>query len=197
MSELSKREILKRANEFKRKEEVPKEIRSIDEALKEKEIRETQNLKIKLEQDRLCAEMMNMEQIAAILNSTTDAQAGCPIKQPNQKVEYKHVTCNHQCNLCNEVDCVEREEEMHSVGCHCSKCCPNPRKNWLQRHKHTIAIVILWLALIVLGVGWSPSGGTFDAIQKSYVELIVNFFKMSIFAVAGVVTWILCKRDNK
>lgn len=197
MSELSKREILKRANEFKRKEEVPKEIRSIDEALKEKEIRETQNLKIKLEQDRLCAEMMNMEQIANILNSTTDAQAGCPIKQPKQKVEYKHVTCNHQCNLCNEVDCVEREEEMHSVGCHCSKCCPNPRKTWLQRHKHTIAIVVLWLALIVLGVGWSPSGGTFDAIQKSYVELIVNFFKMSIFAVAGVVTWILCKRDNK
>ena len=195
----AKKDILNKARELNKKEktpETPKEIRSIDEALKEKEIRETQNLKIRLEQDRLCAEMMNMETIANILNSTSNAQAGCPINQPQQQVQYKPITCDYNCTTCTK-ECVERQEEVHPTGCHCSKCCPNPKPNWFKRNKYNIGLTILWVSLIILAIGWSPSGATFEAIQKSYVELIVNFFKMSIFAIAGVATYKLVKRDDK
>ena len=50
--------------------------------------------------------------------------------------------------------------------------------------------------MIVLAVGWSPSGEAFQAIQESYVDLLVNFFKMGIFAVAGIVTYNLFKKNG-
>ena len=59
-----------------------------------------------------------------------------------------------------------------------------------------LLVGVLWLALIVLGVGWTPSGGVFDAIQNSWVELFVNFFKMGIFAIAGIVTYQLMKKGD-
>ena len=90
----------------------------------------------------------------------------------------------------------EAKEEVHGADCHCSKCCPNPNPNFFQKHKSTLLICVLWLALIVLAVGWSPSGETFDAIQNSWVELIVNFFKMGVFAVAGIATYNLVKKEK-
>ena len=55
---------------------------------------------------------------------------------------------------------------------------------------------VLWVALVILAVGWSPSGKTFEAIQTSYVELIVNFFKMGIFFVAGLASYHLMKKKK-
>lgn len=89
------------------------------------------------------------------------------------------------------------KHEVHGADCHCSKCCPNPNPNIFQRHKQAILIGLLWVAMIVLGVGWSPSGATFEAIQSSYLDLIVNFFKMGIFAVAGIVTYNLVKKRDE
>lgn len=104
----------------------------------------------------------------------------------------------------NETVYVEKEKvsevktnEVHGSDCHCSKCCPNPRPNFLKRNKFTILISIIWLALVILAIGWSPSGETFEAIQTSYVDLIVNFFKMAIFAVAGIATYQLCKKKDE
>ena len=79
----------------------------------------------------------------------------------------------------------EVKEEVH-----------NPKQNFFQRHKTTLLISVLWLALIVLAVGWSPSGPTFEAVQNSWVELIVNFFKMGVFAVAGIATYNLVKKGD-
>lgn len=90
-----------------------------------------------------------------------------------------------------------KQEPVHGDDCHCSKCCPNPRPNFFQKNKFAILVSILWMALIVLAIGWSPSGATFEAIQTSYVDLLVNFFKMSIFAVAGFVTYQLMKRKGE
>ena len=88
-------------------------------------------------------------------------------------------------------------KEVHGADCHCSKCCPNPNPNFLQKHKEGILIGLLWVAMIVLAVGWSPSGETFEAIQSSYVDLLVNFFKMGIFAVAGIITYSLVKKKGE
>lgn len=89
------------------------------------------------------------------------------------------------------------QPEQHPVGCHCSACCPNPNPNWFQRNSKSICISVLWAAMLILAIGWSPSGATFDAIQKSYVELLVNFFKMAIFAISIIVTVKLVNSDKK
>ena len=73
----------------------------------------------------------------------------------------------------------------------------NPNPNIFQRHKQAILIGLLWVAMIILGVGWSPSGATFEAINNSYLDLIVDFFKMGIFAVAGIVTYNLVKKRDE
>ena len=87
-------------------------------------------------------------------------------------------------------------EPQHGDDCHCSKCCPNPNPNFFQKHRIGILVSILWAALIILGVGWTPSGGVFDAIQNSWVQLFVNFFKVGIFAIAGIVSYQLLKHNE-
>ena len=87
-------------------------------------------------------------------------------------------------------------EPQHGDDCHCSKCCPNPNPNFFQKHRIGILVSILWAALIILGVGWTPSGGVFDAIQNSWVQLFVNFFKVGIFAIAGIVSYQLFKHNE-
>lgn len=85
---------------------------------------------------------------------------------------------------------------VHGEDCHCSKCCPNPNPTWIQKNKNSILIAVLVVAMLVLAIGWSPAGATFDAIQTSYVDLIVNFFKMAILAVAGISIYKLTQKKN-
>ena len=91
---------------------------------------------------------------------------------------------------------VVEESPVHGEDCHCSKCCPNPNPNFFQKNKLALLMGVLWVALVILAVGWSPSGKTFEAIQTSYVELIVNFFKMGIFFVAGLASYHLMKKKK-
>lgn len=90
----------------------------------------------------------------------------------------------------------EAKEEVHGADCHCSKCCPNPNPNFFQRHKTALLIGVIFLALLVFAVGWSPSGPTAEAINTSWVELIVDFFKMGVFAIAGIATYNLVKKSD-
>ena len=108
--------------------------------------------------------------------------------------------------LCDSSECSDKcqskqlaqdtVEPQHGDDCHCSKCCPNPNPNFFQKHRIGILVSILWAALIILGVGWTPSGGVFDAIQNSWVQLFVNFFKVGIFAIAGIVSYQLFKHNE-
>ena len=87
-------------------------------------------------------------------------------------------------------------EPQHGDDCHCSKCCPNPNPNFFQRHKASILIGILWTILVVLAIGLAPTGPVADAINTSWVELIVNFFKIGLFAIAGIVSYQLFKHNE-
>ena len=89
-----------------------------------------------------------------------------------------------------------KPEPIHGDDCHCSKCCPNPNPNFFQKNKTGLLLGVLWVALVILAIGWSPSGATFEAIQTSYVDLLVNFFKMSVFAIAGFATYYLIKKKD-
>ena len=54
------------------------------------------------------------------------------------------------------------------------------------------------LAIIMcLAIGWRPTGGIADARNTSWVELIVNFFKIGLFAIAGIATYNLIKKANE
>ena len=96
-----------------------------------------------------------------------------------------------------QVQQVVQQEVQHGDDCHCSKCCPNPNPNFFQRHKAPILIGILWVILVVLPIGLAPTGSIADAINTSWVELIVNFFKMALFAIAGIATYKLVKKPNE
>ena len=128
------------------------------------------------------------------------------LKHALQQLE-EHSYCPGEVNIqCNSSQCSDKcqskqlaqdtVEPQHGDDCHCSKCCPNPNPNFFQKHRIGILVSILWAALIILGVGWTPSGGVFDAIQNSWVQLFVNFFKVGIFAIAGIVSYQLFKHNE-
>lgn len=110
-------------------------------------------------------------------------------------IQCKPGKCNEQCQPQPQVQQAVQQEVRHGDDCHCSKCCPNP--NFFQRHKSPILIGILWTILVVLAIGLAPTGPVADAINTSWVELIVNFFKMALFAIAGIVTYNLIKKSNE
>ena len=88
-------------------------------------------------------------------------------------------------------------EPQHGDDCHCSKCCPNPNPNFFKKHKFGLLMGLIWAILLVLAIGWAPSGSVADAVNTSWVELIVNFFKMALFAIAGIATYNLVKKSNE
>ena len=110
-------------------------------------------------------------------------------------IQCKTDNCNGQCQP--QVQPQVQEEAQHSDDCHCSKCCPNPNPNFFQKHKNSILIGVLWIILVVLAIGWAPSGSVADAVNTSWVELIVNFFKIGLFAIAGIATYHLAKKPNE
>lgn len=140
-----------------------------------------------IENIKVLQERRNYEEELLASLRRLNAHSICPGNAP---------TCENEYAQKKEVVKEEPKEEVHGEDCHCSKCCPNPNPNFFQKHKSILLICVIWLALIVLAVGWSPSGATFDAIQTSWVDLIVNFFKMGIFAIAGIATYQLMKKDN-
>ena len=88
-------------------------------------------------------------------------------------------------------------KEVHGADCHCSKCCPNPNLNFFQKHKVGLLIGLIWIIMVFLAIGWTPTGGIADAINTSWVELLVNAFKIGIFAIAGIATYNLVKKANE
>lgn len=121
-----------------------------------------------------------------------DSHSICPGSIPN---------CNNEIPEKKVEVKVEKEEhttkEIHGADCHCSKCCPNPTPNWFQKNKLALLLGVLVCCMLVLAIGWSPSGKTFEAIQESYVELLVDFFKMAIIGVASVVIYNIAKKDKQ
>ena len=92
---------------------------------------------------------------------------------------------------------VPQVKEVHGADCHCSKCCPNPNLNFFQKHKVGLLIGLIWIIMVFLAIGWTPTGGIADAINTSWVELVVNVFKIGVFAIAGIATYNLLKKQNE
>ena len=112
----------------------------------------------------------------------------------------EHTYCPGEVDIqCKPDNCKgqSQPQEQHGEDCHCSKCCPNPNPNFFQKHKVGLLIGLIWAIMIFLAIGWMPTGGIADAINTSWVELIVNFFKIGLFAIAGIATYNLIKKANE
>ena len=112
----------------------------------------------------------------------------------------EHTYCPGEVDIqCKPDNCKgqSQPQEQHGEDCHCSKCCPNPNPNFFQRHKIGLLIGLFWIIMVFLAIGWMPTGGIADAINNSWVELIVNFFKIGLFAIAGIATYHLAKKSNE
>ena len=94
------------------------------------------------------------------------------------------------------VEPAEPVEEVHGPDCHCSKCCPNPNPTFFQKHKNKILAAIVFICVLILSIGWLPSGGNYEALQKAYVELIVNLPKMVLLSVAGFAIFKVAKSTD-
>ena len=106
----------------------------------------------------------------------------------------KDVKCSGEC-----APKITQEEvaEVHGPGCHCEKCCPNPKPSWFKKHKAGLLAAIIFACVLILAVGWTPAGAVFTAIQTSYVDLIVNFFKVAVLAIAGFGIYKLIAKDKE
>ncbi len=74
--------------------------------------------------------------------------------------------------------------------------CPlnNAKKSFAKgKEKLTIALVVI--IMLVLARGVTPSGAWFEAIQTSYVELIVDFFRVGLLGIGGYLVYKLVKKD--
>ena len=121
------------------------------------------------------------------------------LKHALQQLE-EHTYCPGEVDIqCKPDNCKgqSQPQEQHGEDCHCSKCCPNPNPNFFQKHKAGLLIGLIWAIMIFLAIGWMPTGGIADAINTSWVELLVNVFKIGVFAIAGIATYNLIKKANE
>ena len=109
----------------------------------------------------------------------------------------EHTYCPGDVDIqCKEDKCKGCKEEPAPKAVEVTTCNKYNKVGFLKKNKKAIILAILWVIIVILAVGWSPTGSTAEAINNSWVELIVNFFKMVLFAIAGMATYILIKKDN-
>ncbi len=109
----------------------------------------------------------------------------------------EHTYCPGDVDIqCKEDKCKGCKEAPEPKAVEIPTCNNHSKVGMLKKNKKAIILVILWVIIVILAVGWSPTGNTAEAINNSWVELIVNFFKMVLFAIAGIATYILIKKDN-
>lgn len=102
--------------------------------------------------------------------------------------------CDVACSKKNEPQ--PQPVVIHGEDCHCSKCCPNPNPNFFQRNKTKILLGIMWVAILILALGIAPGGAWYQALNASFVDLMVNVFKMGLLAVSGIVTYHLLSKEK-
>ena len=151
--------------------------------------------------DKLDAQRLRDIELEFMRKATREELEYSIQKLDNHAICSGNVVCPKEvkCGGCAPIETQTQEEvaEVHGPGCHCEKCCPNPRPSWFKKNKLKVFMVILWAAIIILAVGWTPGGAVFAAIQTSYVDLIVNFFKVAVLGAAGFATYKLIAKDKE
>lgn len=67
-------------------------------------------------------------------------------------------------------------------------------KQSLVKGKERIMMILLMLIIVLLAIGVTPSGGWYEALQTSYVETLVDVFKVCMIGFGGYLTYKLFKK---
>ena len=196
-------------------------VREMQDALDEKDLRELQNIKLRKEKE-VAEEIADITTQAnkELVDSIRDINDKASVLGVN--VNFNRPNCPNynnmkECSTCaNFFNCYEHKQQpvfkpmveepepekevvdpdAHPVGCHCDRCCPNPNPTWVEQHRNGLLAAALCMIMLVLAIGWSPSGATFEAIQENYVNLLVDFFKMALLGGAGFIMYNIFKNKK-
>ena len=72
--------------------------------------------------------------------------------------------------------------------------CPLNKENYFENNRNKIMAILLTAILITLAIGISPSGEWWETLQTSYVELLVDLFRMGLLIVGGIFVYKLFKK---
>ena len=149
--------------------------------------------------DKLDAQRLRDIELEFMRKATREELEDSIRKLDNHSICTGVLTCPKEvkCGGCAPIETQEEVAEVHGPGCHCEKCCPNPRPSWFKKHKAGLLAAIIFACVLILAVGWTPAGAVFAAIQTSYVDLIVNFFKVAVLGAAGFATYKLIAKDKE
>lgn len=149
--------------------------------------------------DKLDAQRLRDIELEFMRKATREELEYSIQKLDNHAICSGNVVCpkDVKCGGCAPIETQEEVAEVHGPGCHCEKCCPNPRPSWFKKHKAGLLAAIIFACVLILAVGWTPAGAVFTAIQTSYVDLIVNFFKVAVLAIAGFGIYKLIAKDKE
>ena len=67
-------------------------------------------------------------------------------------------------------------------------------KESFVKGKEKIMVALVVIIMLILAIGVTPSGAWFEAIQTSYVELLVDFFRVGLLGVGGYLIYKLIKK---
>ena len=149
--------------------------------------------------DKLDAQRLRDIELEFMRKATREELEYSIQKLDNHAICSGNVVCpkDVKCGGCAPIETQEEVAEVHGPGCHCEKCCPNPKPSWFKKHKAGLLAAIIFACVLILAVGWTPAGAVFTAIQTSYVDLIVNFFKVAVLAIAGFGIYKLIAKDKE
>ena len=149
--------------------------------------------------DKLDAQRLRDIELEFMRKATREELEYSIQKLDNHAICSGNVVCpkDVKCGGCAPIETQEEVAEVHGPGCHCEKCCPNPKPSWFKKHKAGLLAAIIFACVLILAVGWTPAGAVFTAMQNSYVDLIVNFFKVAVLAIAGFGIYKLIAKDKE
>lgn len=102
----------------------------------------------------------------------------------------------------NEFMSINKMAEMYGLNQHMMdmenedvKSCPiQQNESFFTKNKNTLLISSIVILVLILALGISPTGGWWDVLQTSYVELLVDMFKMCAIGGIFVLIYNLCKK---
>lgn len=97
---------------------------------------------------------------------------------------------------------VNKMAEMYGLNQHMiqsekeePKYCPMSQKeSFFTKNKNSILISMLVGLVLILALGITPSGQWWETLQTSYVELLVDMFRMGAIGGIFVLVYKLCKK---
>ena len=60
--------------------------------------------------------------------------------------------------------------------------------------KEKITMALILIIMLILAIGITPAGAWFEMIQSSYVDLLVDFFRMGLLGLGGFLVYKLFKK---